>query len=36
MLEVVNVKIGDVAEMAVGFAKKISEEWFRADVIKQS
>ena len=58
-LEVVNVKIGDVAEMAVGLAKdktalrdrvqevfdemvadgtakKISEEWFRADVIKQS
>ena len=56
--ELLNVKIGSVAEMAVGFrkdnielrdkvqqtfdemiadgtAKKISEKWFRADVIKQ-
>ena len=58
-LELVNVKIGSVAEMAVGFAKdktglrdkvqaafdemvadgtakKISERWFKADVIRQS
>ena len=58
-LRLLNVKVGDVAEMAVGFpkdkvelrdkvqevfdtmisdgtAKKISERWFRADVIKQS
>ena len=56
--ELLNVKIGSVAEMAIGFrkdntelrdkvqtvfdgmiadgtAKKISEQWFRADVIKQ-
>ena len=58
-LELVNTKIGSVAEMAVGFAKdktdlrdkvqaafdemiadgtakKISERWFKADVIRQS
>ena len=57
--DLLNVKIGDIAEMAVGFrkdneelrdkvqavfdemisdgtAKKISEQWFQADVIKQS
>ena len=57
--KLLNVKVGDVAEMAVGFpkdkselrdkvqevfntmisdgtAKKISERWFQADVIKQS
>ena len=58
-LELVNVKVGSVAEMAVGFAKdktdlrdkvqaafdemiadgtakKISERWFKADVIRQN
>lgn len=58
LLEVVNIKIGEIAEMAIGFskdredlrdhvqevfdgmikdgtAKKISEQWFRADLIKR-